>query len=88
MEANMFQALHMEQNEVLMCRFLADLLDPKGWHGRTDFLESFLKGFGVLISCCNIQIFSFRLRLRSTPETRRASAMTTLFIPGAPSWST
>lgn len=48
MEANMFQALHMEQNEVVMCRFLADLLDPKGWHGRTDFLESFLKRFDIL----------------------------------------
>lgn len=48
MEANMFQALHMEQNEVVMCRFLADLLDPESWHGRTEFLESFLEKFPML----------------------------------------
>ncbi len=46
MEANLFKALRMEQNEIVMCRFLANLLDPKGWHGReTKFLESFLKKF-------------------------------------------
>ena len=44
MEANLFIALRMEQNEVVMCRFLADLLDPKGWHKRkTQFLKSFLQ---------------------------------------------
>lgn len=30
MESNIFKALKMAQDEVLMCRFLADLLDPKG----------------------------------------------------------
>lgn len=29
MESNIFKALKMVQDEVLMCRFLADLLDPK-----------------------------------------------------------
>ena len=29
MESNIFKALKMAQDEVLMCRFLADLLDPK-----------------------------------------------------------
>ncbi|MCI9375776.1 MAG: PD-(D/E)XK nuclease family protein [Oscillibacter sp.] len=44
MESNLFMALRMEQNEVVMCRFLADLLDPKGWHKRkTQFLKSFLR---------------------------------------------
>lgn len=46
MERNIFRALHMEQNEVVMCRFLADLLDPRGWHGcGTQFLESFIREF-------------------------------------------
>ena len=44
MTVNMFKALRIEQNEVMMCRFLADLLDPKGWHGLgTQFLKSFLE---------------------------------------------
>ena len=30
MESNIFKALKMAQDEVLMCRLLADLLDPKG----------------------------------------------------------
>ena len=29
MESNIFKALKMAQDEVLMCRFLADLLGPK-----------------------------------------------------------
>ena len=29
MESNIFKALKMAQDEVLMCRFLADLLYPK-----------------------------------------------------------
>lgn len=46
METNIFKALHMEQNEVVMCRFLADLLDPRGWHRcGTQFLESFMREF-------------------------------------------
>lgn len=41
-----FSTLRMEQNEVVMCRFLADLLDPTGLHGcRTEFLNSFLDEF-------------------------------------------
>ena len=44
MTVNMFKALRIEQNEVMMCRFLADLLDPHGWHGyRAKFLKSFLR---------------------------------------------
>lgn len=46
MNSNLFINLRMEQNEVVMCRFLADLLDPKGWHGcGTKFLKSFLNEF-------------------------------------------
>ena len=44
MGTNIFKTLRMEQNEVVMCRFLADLLDPNGWHGcGTKFLEGFLQ---------------------------------------------
>lgn len=51
MESNIFKDLHMEQNEVVMCRFLADLLDPRGWHGcGTQFLESFMREFVELES--------------------------------------
>lgn len=46
MGTNIFRILRMEQDEVVMCRFLADLLDPRGWHERgTAFLESFLRKF-------------------------------------------
>lgn len=31
MGTNIFTALRVAQNEVVMCRFLADLLDPEGW---------------------------------------------------------
>ena len=30
---NIFEVLGIESNEVRICRFLADLLDPKGKHG-------------------------------------------------------
>lgn len=48
MERNIFKALKMAQDEVLMCRFLADLLDPKGHMSAggkpdTSFLKSFLE---------------------------------------------
>ena len=44
MESNIFKALKMAQDEVLMCRFLADLLDPKGRNKLdTSFLKSFLE---------------------------------------------
>ena len=60
MESNIFKALKMAQDEVLMCRFLADLLDPKGRNKLdTSFLKSFLevclqmdcaKGIGISVS--------------------------------------
>ena len=64
MESNIFKALKMAQDEVLMCRFLADLLDPKGHKSAenkldTSFLKSFLevclqmdcaKGIGISVS--------------------------------------
>lgn len=51
METNIFKDLHMEQNEVVMCRFLADLPDPRGWHGcGTQSLESFMREFVELES--------------------------------------
>lgn len=48
MESNIFKALRVAQDEVLMCRFLADLLDPKGRKPAgnkpdTAFLKSFLE---------------------------------------------
>lgn len=48
MESNIFKALRVAQDEVLMCRFLADLLDPKGHKSAghkpdTSFLKSFLE---------------------------------------------
>lgn len=48
MESNIFKALRVAQDEVLMCRFLADLLDPKGRKSAgnkpdTAFLKSFLE---------------------------------------------
>lgn len=46
MESNIFKALKMAQDEVLMCRFLADLLDPKGHKSAENKLDtSFLKSF-------------------------------------------
>ena len=44
MERNIFKALRVGQDEVLMCRFLADLLDPKGRNKLdTSCLKSFLE---------------------------------------------
>ncbi len=44
MGSNLFKDLRIERDEVMMCRFLADLLDPKGGHERgTGFLRSFLE---------------------------------------------
>lgn len=41
---NIFSSLRIEQNEVLICRFLGALLDPRGIHGMSDYpLRSFLK---------------------------------------------
>lgn len=41
---NIFSVLEVETNEVIMCRMLADLLNPKGQHGCGDvFLRSFLE---------------------------------------------
>ena len=41
---NIFSVLEVEKNEVIMCRMLADLLNPKGQHGCGDiFLRSFLE---------------------------------------------
>lgn len=41
---NIFSVLEVETKEVIMCRMLADLLNPKGKHGCGDFfLKSFLE---------------------------------------------
>lgn len=41
---NIFQVLEIESKEVLICRFLGDLLDPNGSHGcKIEFLKRFLK---------------------------------------------
>lgn len=43
-EYNIFQILGVEAREVVMCRFLADLLNPEGAHGMgTLFLRSFFQ---------------------------------------------
>ena len=43
-EYNIFQVLECGAKEVLMCRMLADLLNPKGRHGKGSiYLEHFLK---------------------------------------------
>lgn len=45
---NIFDVLNVGEKEVIMCRFLADLLNPKGKHGcGTIFLHSFLKECNV-----------------------------------------
>ena len=46
---NIFSVLQMERNEVKThSRFLADLLNPKGIHGRKDvFLKKFVERFGI-----------------------------------------
>ncbi len=44
MKYNIFQVLEVGAKEVIMCRFLADLLNPEGQHGcGTLFLKSFLE---------------------------------------------
>jgi len=41
---NIFKVLEVSEKEVIMCRMLTDLLDPKGAHGRGNvFLKSFLE---------------------------------------------
>ena len=41
---NVFQVLGMQEKEVVMCRFLADLLDPQGAHGcGVLFLKTFVR---------------------------------------------
>lgn len=43
-EYNIFNVLEINEKEVIMCRLLADLLDPEGQHGcGILFLKSFLK---------------------------------------------
>lgn len=43
-EYNLFDVLSVGENEVIMCRFLADLLNPEGRHNCGDlFLKSFLQ---------------------------------------------
>ena len=43
-EYNIFKVLKIENKEVLICRVLADLLSPKGFHRKgVYYLESFLK---------------------------------------------
>lgn len=43
-EYNIFNVLEINEKEVVMCRFLADLLNPEGQHGcGTLFLKSFLE---------------------------------------------
>ena len=39
---NVFQVLGIQEKEVVMCRFLADLLDPQGAHGCGILLTCFL----------------------------------------------
>lgn len=39
---NIFQVLGVAEKEVIMCRMLVDLLNPKGSHGQG---SAFLKGF-------------------------------------------
>ena len=50
MESNLFMALRMEQNEVVMCRFLADLLDPQGLAQAQNAVFEIL-----LTGCCPIK---------------------------------
>lgn len=41
---NIFQVLEIESKEVLICRFLGDLLDPNGSHGcKIEFLKRFFR---------------------------------------------
>ena len=41
---NIFQVLEIESKEVLICRFLGDLLNPNGSHGcEIEFLKRFFK---------------------------------------------
>lgn len=41
---NIFQVLEIESKEVLICRFLGDLLDPNGSHGcEIEFLKRFFE---------------------------------------------
>ena len=45
---NIFQVLEIESKEVLICRFLGDLLDPNGSHGcKIEFLKRF---FNLIIA--------------------------------------
>ena len=44
LEFNIFKVLRVENNEVLLCRFLGELLNPQGSHGcGSAFLENFIK---------------------------------------------
>ena len=41
---NVFEVLSVQYKEVIMCRMLKDLLDPKGKHGKVNkFLKLFFK---------------------------------------------
>lgn len=47
---NLFDVLDIGSNEVLICRFLADLLDPNGKHGcGILFLKAFLEKLSIVI---------------------------------------
>lgn len=56
-EYNIYKILHITQNEVLMCRVLADLLNPMGKHGMGQlYLERFLSDVaGISISDKDLQ---------------------------------
>ena len=58
-EYNLFSVLGVEQKEVIMCRFLADLLNPKGKHQCNRlFLDEFLQMFFPErdISACDLKV--------------------------------
>lgn len=56
-EYNIYKILHITHNEVLMCRVLADLLNPMGKHGMGQlYLERFLSNVvGIIISDKDLQ---------------------------------
>lgn len=83
---NIFKVLRVTEKEVIMCRMLADLLDPRGVHGQGNiFLKSFLEQV-LEMECATEQLESATVHKEyPIPESDRridiAIQMKNRFIP-------
>ena len=62
---NVFQVLGIQEKEVVMCRFLADLLDPQGDHAAGIlFLKTFRPGCAEIKSMSDLASYAYSCHKR------------------------